>query len=211
VSGLLLPLLVSVATAAVADEDLMQRPPWAACEYCHGHEGRTDSTDVPAIAAQSAAYIAKQLADFRSGRRASPQAQMQSALALLDRKDEADVARHFAALAPSSTSRPVPIADDPGSTLYWFGNRKVTACVSCHAASRQALVQERPFLFGLNRSYLVRQLHAFRNGARNNDTDSVMRTQAAVLSDAEIEALASYLGRSSARPEYAPSPDRSFP
>jgi cytochrome c553 len=195
VSGLLLSLLLGVATAVAAEEDLMQRPPWAACEYCHGHEGRTDSPDVPAIAAQSASYIAKQLADFRSGRRASLQAQMQSALALLDAEDEAGVARYFAALAPSPAPPTTPDADDPGSRLYWYGKRHVTACVSCHAISRESLAQERPFLFGLNRAYLVRQLRAFRDGSRNNDTDGLMRAQAAVLSDTDIEEVATYLSR----------------
>ena len=177
----------------------MQRPPWAACEYCHGSEGRIDSPDVPAIAGQSAAYIAKQLADFRSGRRLSPQAQMRSAMMLLDPDDEAEVARHFASQSALSVSPPATVPADPGSRLYWSGSASVMACVTCHAASSDTLTDGRPFLFGLDRDYLVRQLRAFRDESRANDLGGEMRAQAAALSDLQILALATYLASADSR------------
>lgn len=189
---LLFPLLI-VATAVVADEDLMQRPPSAACEYCHGHEGRIDSPTVPALAGQSASYIEKQLDDFRAGARQSHQDQMRSALFLLDPADAPVVARYFAGQRPSPPELVETPIDDTASRLYWLGSDSVTACVTCHAASRDVLAAGYPFLFGLNREYLARQLRAFRGGSRTNDPNGIMRRQAAALGDPQIEALADYL------------------
>lgn len=170
----------------------MNRPPWAACTYCHGDEGRIDSTAVPALAGQSASYLVKQLADFRDGRRQSPDGQMRSATMLLDAEDDTVVAEYFAALPVSLPPHPV---DDGtlGSRLYWQGDDSRNACVDCHAPTRDALLAEHPFLFGLNAGYLVRQLQAFRSAQRSNDLGGLMRDQAATLTDEQIESLAAYL------------------
>jgi cytochrome c553 len=185
--------LLSLSAGAVAEDDLMHRPPWAACEYCHGLEGRIDSPDVPAIAGQSASYIAKQLADFRAGRRVSPQGQMRSATLLLDAEDDDGVARHFASREPSALAASADASDGPGARLFWFGGPEIAACAGCHAPTQGILAPAFPRLFGLNEGYLVRQLQAFRDGTRDNDPDGVMRGQAATLTDEQIEALAGYL------------------
>jgi cytochrome c553 len=192
-SGPSIGTLLFLASAVGADADLMQRPPWAACEYCHGVEGRIDSVDVPAIAGQSASYIAKQLADFRSGRRVSPRGQMRSAMFLLDAEDDAAVARYFAARKSNAPELPSDGANDPGAELFWYGSPENPACASCHAAARGALIPGHPRLFGLNRDYLKRQLRAFRDGSRANDRDGIMRKQAATLTDEQIGGLAAYL------------------
>lgn len=186
-------LVMTTSAVAVDEDDLMQRPPWAACEYCHGSEGRIDSPNVPAIAGQSASYIAKQLADFRAGRRVSPQAQMRSAMMLLDTDDDTTVARYFADIAPLTPPGKVDEAGGPGARLFWSGAPGRAPCAACHAAEKGALIDGYPNLFGLNRDYLTRQLRAFRDGSRDNDPDGVMRSQAATLSDGQIEALGSYL------------------
>lgn len=179
--------------AADTGDELMQRPPWAACEYCHGDEGRIDAATVPAIAGQSASYIAKQLADFRAGRRSSPQKQMRSAVMLLDAAEDAAVAAYFADRPTTQLSLVQPARNGPGADLYWRGGSAQSACVVCHAASRDQLAAGRPFLFGLNADYLIRQLRAFRAGLRDNDLRGVMRQQAATLSDRQIAEVAGYL------------------
>ena len=184
------------ASAAGAEPDLMQREPWEACEYCHGRDGRIDSPVVPAIGGQSASYIRKQLHDFRVGRRVSPQAQMRSAIQLLDADDEAAAAAYFASVTPvDSVAQPRGrlSVDGIAEVLFWTSDAARVACVSCHAASRSELADGYPYLFGLNRGYIARQLTAFRDGRRSNDRGGVMRTQAGALDDAQIAALAAYL------------------
>jgi cytochrome c553 len=185
-------LVLVVLSAGIGAEDLMERPPWAACSYCHGDEGRIDSAAVPALAGQSAGYLVKQLADFREGLRQSPDAQMRSATMLLDVEDDATVADYFAALAVSPPILPV---DDGsmGARLYWQGNEKLNACIDCHASRRDQLQPGYPFLFGLNAGYLERQLRAFRSAQRANDVDGTMRRLAASLTDEQISAVTRYL------------------
>jgi cytochrome c553 len=189
--------LALLSTAATAGEDLMQRPPWAACAYCHGEDGRIDSTQVPAIAGQSADYIRKQLSDFRAGRRQSLDGQMRSATMLLDPADDARVGAYFAALAPARTTTP-PVSVDQsrtGAQWFWYGGGQVPACASCHASGPGGgpTRADAPRLFGLNAGYLARQLRAFRAGSRDNDRDAVMRTVAASLDDRLIVKLVNYL------------------
>ena len=171
----------------------MQREPWQACEYCHGTDGNIDSPSVPAIAGQDAAYMRKQLADFRAGRRTSPERQMSSAVALLDAVDDAAVAEHFARRSPARAPRLARDSTSPGAVLFWQGNGTRSACAVCHAARRERSATGRPFLPGLSRGYLVRQLRLFRSGERNNDADGVMRHQARGLDDDQITAIADYL------------------
>lgn len=186
-------LLTATVSTAAADGDPMQRPPWAACEYCHGQDGNIDSPSVPAIAGQDAAYIRKQLADFRAGRRTSPERQMSSAVALLEAADDATVANHFASRSPMRTPRLDRDSRSPGAVLFWQGNGTQSACVACHAARREQSTVGQPFLPGLSRDYLVRQLRLFRSGKRNNDADGLMRHQARRLDDDQIAAIADYL------------------
>jgi cytochrome c553 len=84
-----------------------------------------------------------------------------------------------------------------GETVYLAGIKRkgVAACTACHqpdGAGIDAAVF--PALSGQWPEYTATQLKAFRSGARANDGDGkMMRTVAMDLSDAEIEAVASYL------------------
>ncbi len=50
-----------------------------------------------------------------------------------------------------------------------------------------------PRLAGQHAEYVEAQLKAFRNGERANDTNGMMRSVAARLSDREIKAVAEYI------------------
>lgn len=63
------------------------------------------------------------------------------------------------------------------------------ACVFCHGEKGEASNPIYPRLAAQNREYLAKQLRLFRSGARKSE---VMNTQAADLTDEEIEALAAY-------------------
>lgn len=70
---------------------------------------------------------------------------------------------------------------------------KEVACRACHGASGAApLVPNYPKLNGQNKQYLVSSLKAYRAGERKGGLSMVMASQASGLSDADIEALASY-------------------
>ena len=194
-------VLAKVATAApgpALDDsglDLTQRQPWESCMYCHGAAGDIDDPGVPAIAGQSAAYLRKQLRDYRAGRRVDPERLMTSATDLLDAEDDAVVAAFFAGRAtPGKDLAPQPSDATPGARLYWRGKPGMVACVACHPPRAWSAPFDYPYLQGLHPAYLEAQLRAYRGGRRTNDAWGVMRGIAAALSDAELRALATYLG-----------------
>ena len=66
------------------------------------------------------------------------------------------------------------------------------ACAGCHGPAGAGLPAQYPRLGGQYGEYTEAQLKAFRQGERANDPESMMRTIAAKLSDAEIKAVAEY-------------------
>lgn len=69
--------------------------------------------------------------------------------------------------------------------------RKMLAqnCVACHGENGKSLNSLWPNLAGQKKDYLSLQLHNFREGHRTN---LIMGSLAKTLSDADIEALATY-------------------
>jgi cytochrome c553 len=184
-----------MATDEPAD-DLMTRNPWDSCTYCHGIDGAIHDPTVPAIAGQSAAYLRKQLADFRAGERIDPSGMMTSALFLLEPSDDEAVVRYF-----SSKPRPQTesvIATSPsliGEKLFERGTTDRPACLSCHGDQARTANTSYPDLHGLSAGYVATQLRRFRTGDRANDANQVMRTLARQMSDEEIDAVAKHIGR----------------
>ncbi len=70
---------------------------------------------------------------------------------------------------------------------------KEVTCRACHGAGGAApLAANYPKLNGQNKDYLVSALKAYRSGDRKGGLSAVMASQATALSDADIDALASY-------------------
>jgi cytochrome c553 len=69
------------------------------------------------------------------------------------------------------------------------GKTKAAACAGCHGAAGISNNPLWPNLAGQQPGYLVKQLKAFRDGARN---DPMMSPMAMPLSDADIDNLAAY-------------------
>lgn len=134
-------------------------------------------------------YLIKQVHDFRKGARKNDFMQMMAKS--LDDADLADIAAWFASL-PATDAR----ADAAGRALFEQGDagRGLLACASCHGAGGKGInAATGPVLRGQAERYLVQQLHDWKTGVRRNSAGGVMNSQAALLSDAEIAALARYL------------------
>lgn len=77
-----------------------------------------------------------------------------------------------------------------GETLAQQGGGSVPACMSCHGAQGEGNPAAGfPALAGLSSAYLVKQLHDLANGSRQN---AIMGPMAKGLTDAQIQAVASY-------------------
>jgi cytochrome c553 len=69
------------------------------------------------------------------------------------------------------------------------GKEKSAACTGCHGINGISNNPMWPNLAGQQEGYLVKQLHAFREGVRD---DPLMTPMAKTLSDSDIDNLAAY-------------------
>ncbi|MES9897729.1 MAG: c-type cytochrome [Sedimenticola sp.] len=196
---LTLPLLTSLAvaetgtdvsSAPTADNERAREIIGQKCHLCHGMEGEASNAIYPRLAGQHAEYIAKQLGDFKNGRRKGTMNEMAA-----DLTDEEMVAlgQYFAS-KPTKAHR---VRDKEfaavGYYLYHKGNKYsgVAACKSCHGEEGKGTIQL-PRLAGQHKRYLVDQLQAFNNGSRTND-HAIMHSIASKLTELEMQALAQYI------------------
>jgi len=169
----------------------------AACLPCHGGgaaaaPAQAGTPAFPTLDGQHEGYLAKQLREYKSGKRKS--AVMAPVIAALKTPQIRAMAAHFASQAPVRGVAENQDAAAAGKALYEEGNRAsgVPGCIGCHLPG--AVGTDRyPRLAGQRPAYTVQQLTEFKNGARTNDRAHVMRAVAGRLTDAEITAVAEYL------------------
>lgn len=197
-SGLLAATLAAPAAAAdaaaPAKADLAkgQATATGVCGACHTFDGSRGSPANPILQGQHPEYLVKQLAEFKSGKRAN--AVMQGMAATLP--TEADM-KNIAAFYASKTAKPGFAKNKAtvalGEKIYRGGvaERKVPACSGCHGPSGSGIPAQYPRLAGQHADYTEAQLNAFRSGARGNSAQ--MMTIAAKMNDKEIKAVADYI------------------
>lgn len=162
------------------------------CALCHGREGQSASAIYPRLAAQHPDYLAKQLKDFREGRRKG-EAMTDMAKDLTDQAVR-ELAAWFSA-QPAASRRPGnPDLAAVGKYIFIKGNSfsGVAACASCHGEKGHG-TQQLPRLAGQHPAYLEIQLKEFGNRARTND-NAIMHSIASKLTELEMRAVSVYLG-----------------
>lgn len=163
-----------------------------ACVACHGPAGITPTGGIfPNLAGLRSEYLAKQLADFRSGTRVQPL--MNSIARALTEQEIGQVAAYYGTLA----GPPMHVGEFGGEAARRLdvdgdGARALPACANCHGLRGMGEGPLLPRLAGQSREYFTDQMNAFRNGSRQNDDVGVMRAFSQRLTDAEIQALAAY-------------------
>jgi cytochrome c553 len=169
------------------------------CSACHGADGNSAAPTFPKLAGQGAKYLYKQLMDVRDGARVIP-----TMMGLLDNKSNqelADLAAYYSEQAMSG-SQANPELVELGARVYRAGvaDKGVAACTACHGPTGAGNAPAGfPRLAGQHADYIASTLKAYRTGyddpaGRTNDGDTkIMRATARGLSDAQIEAVASYI------------------
>ncbi len=161
------------------------------CFLCHGLQGESASPVFPRLAGQHSEYIAKQLSDFKAGKRKSdtmkPQAEE------LTPGEMASLGAFFE--AKKVGARPLRDAELVAVGKYVFnrGNQftGLPSCASCHGPKGLGTPQL-PRLAGQHPRYIEDQLKQFNSRERNND-NAVMHTVASKLSEIERHAVAEYI------------------
>jgi cytochrome c553 len=186
------PVLASDAKPAPkADPAKGQAIATQVCGTCHSFDGSRGLTANPILQGQHPEYLAKQLADFKSGARNN--AIMKGFASTLSPEDMKNVAAFYA----SKTAKPGFAKDKEtlllGERIYRGGiaDRQIAACAGCHSPNGAGIPVQYPRLGGQHGEYSEAQLIAFRSGLRANSLQ--MAGVAAKLNDREIKAVADYM------------------
>jgi cytochrome c553 len=168
---------------------------------CHGEQGVAATRNAPTLAGNNANYLYKTLLDYQSGLRNEGNGKADAMRAVtqpMSKQDMADLAAYYAAQpAPTVNLRPV---DTATMNLIKHGDPKrlLTSCAACHDLHGQGGDKEKstPMLAGMEPSYFIRTMKAYRDGTRHNDVSKGMSQFAKHLSDEEINALSTYYASS---------------
>ncbi len=190
---------VNAADQAPAKADPAKAKPIAesVCVGCHGADGNSPAAPNPHIAGQHAAYLLKQLNNFKSidGKPAvRDNAIMAGMVAGLSDEDMKNLAAYFSQqkLKPAAAKDEKLIAE--GQKLWRMGDfsKGIPACAGCHGPAGAGLPAQYPALAGQLPEYTEDQLKKFRSGERANDPEKMMRMIADKMSDQQIKAVAEY-------------------
>jgi len=161
------------------------------CAACHTADGSRGSPANPILAGQHPEYLAKQLTEFKSGKRKN--AIMNGMAAPLSEEDIRNVSAFYAGktVKPGFAKNKDSIA--LGEKIYRGGiaERNVPACAGCHSPTGAGIPAQYPRLGGQHGDYIEAQMVAFRSGARDNNP--VMTAVAAKMNDKEIKAVSDYV------------------
>ena len=161
------------------------------CAACHTTDGSRGSPANPILQGQHPEYLAKQLAEFKAGKRVN--AIMQGMATALSEADMKNVAAFYAGkeAKPGFAKNKELVA--LGEKIYRGGiaDRSIPACAGCHSPSGAGLPAQYPRLAGQHADYTEAQLVAFRGGSRKNSLQ--MTGVAAKMNDKEIKAVSDYI------------------
>ena len=161
------------------------------CVACHTVDGSRGSPANPILQGQHPEYLAKQLAEFKEGKRNN--AIMKGFAGTLSDEDMKNVAAFYA----SKTAKPGFAKNKAtvslGEKIYRGGiaDRQIPACAACHSPTGSGLPAQYPRIGGQHGDYTEAQLNAFRAGTRGNSAQ--MTAIAAKMNDREIKAVADYI------------------
>ncbi|MBI4987049.1 MAG: cytochrome c4 [Rhodocyclales bacterium] len=183
----------------------------AACMACHGPDGNSPALPAPTeqwpkLAGQVPEYFAKQLHDFKAGKRSN--AQMSPQAQNVAEADIANIAAYFATQKVAANEAGDKALVAQGEKIFHKGKGAraefVAACAGCHGPKgagqhdwaktySAAPVVLAPAIGGQHASYVVKQLKSFKDGSRTNEASNAMRDIAQRLSEGEIKAVAAYV------------------
>jgi cytochrome c553 len=167
----------------------------AMCIGCHGIKGYQASFPevykVPMISGQNAKYIVNALNAYKKGERKHPT--MRGIAESLSDQDMADLAAYYEQHGKTDAAVPAPAAADAKvAALLQKG-----ACVSCHGDNFSKPVDPGyPKIAGQHKDYLFVALKSYKveNQATWGRSNGVMGGIAKQFSNAELKALANYVG-----------------
>lgn len=188
---LLAAVCAPVQAQTAAEHERARKIVSSGCLLCHGIDGESSSELFPKLAAQNAAYIARQLANFKSGARKSTT--MQGMVKDLSDADMKALGEYFSRKPATAHDPRDPDLAAVGRYVYAQGNRfsGVAACAGCHGLDAAGSA-DLPRLAGQHALYIENRMGEFSKRERSSDS-AVMHTVAEKMTELEIKAVAEYL------------------
>jgi len=184
-------LLLAFSNLQAAADAVAGKNKSAVCGTCHGTDGNSINPAWPSLAGQNQNYLSKQLTHFRDGNRKNMT--MSPMAAALTDQDIADLSAYYTSLSAKAGTTKEKFVE-LGSKIYTGGVSGVLACTACHGPKGAGLdAAGFPKIAGQKIQYTINQLNDFKNGSRNNASNSMMNDIAAKMNDEQIEAVANYL------------------
>jgi cytochrome c553 len=170
----------------------------AVCGACHGPDGNSAVSANPKLAGQHAAYLFKQMKNFKAGPDGKSErvnAIMNGMIAPYTEEQMKDFAAYFAAQKQTGSEVKNRESIELGKKLYRAGDasKGLPACAACHGPAGAGLPAQFPRIAGQFAEYTEAQLKAFRVSERANDPNKMMQMVAIKMTDAEIRAVADYI------------------
>ena len=167
------------------------------CVACHGPDGNSPLPVNPKLAGQHPEYLLKQMKNFKAADGKQPERVnpiMNGMIAAYDEGQMRDLAAYFSAQAQKGETAKNRDTIEQGQKLYRAGDQAkgLPACAACHGPAGAGIPAQYPRIAGQFTEYLEAQLKSFREGARSNDANKMMRMIALKMTDAEIKAVADY-------------------
>ena len=171
---------------------------FAVCVSCHGADGAGNKAlNAPRISGQQEWYVARQIANFKTGIRGSHaediygQQMRPMAMILANEQAVADVSAYLSTLKSAPAASTVKGDVAAGKTAYGI-------CASCHGANGEGnKALNAPAIAGQHDWYIVRQLQNFKKRIRGDAGDTYgqqMSPMAMILADdAAINNVAAYI------------------
>ncbi|WP_284427035.1 c-type cytochrome [Acidovorax sp. SUPP1855] len=170
----------------------------AMCIGCHGIPGYQASFPevhkVPMISGQGERYIAAALNAYKKGDRKHPT--MRGIADSLTDQDIADVSAYYAAQVREGANLPAKPTREPSVQVAQLLQKG--ACVSCHGDNfAKPIDPSYPKISGQHADYLFVALKAYKadpNNAHLGRSNAIMAGIAKQFTNAELKALAGYIG-----------------
>jgi len=161
------------------------------CASCHTSDGSRGAPAYPILQGQHADYLAKQLHDFKSGKRKN--AVMSGMAAPLSDEDIRNVAAFYASKSAKPGFAKNKEMAALGEKIYRGGiaDRMIPACAGCHSPTGAGIPAQYPKIGSQQEDYVLAQMLAFRSGERTNSPQ--MTGVAAKMNDKEIKAVSDYI------------------
>jgi cytochrome c553 len=179
------------------------------CIACHGldgngplpvnpKDGNNPLTVNPKLAGQHPEYLFKQMKNFKSADGKPPERVnviMNAMIAAYDEGQMRDLAAYFTAQTRKGETAKNRETIELGQTLFRGGDKAkgLPACAACHGPAGAGIPGQYPRIGGQFAEYTEAQLKSFREGARANDLNKMMRMVAIKMTDTEIKAVSDYI------------------